>query len=182
MISWRVYVVLIVGFYCKSVLSCYNDNDCSGYGESCCDGSYCSSYCSSDDENTGLSSVVLIILIICGVTFKILFWVAICYCRRRRYRGVVFQRFDTAPRTAVVVNQSSSQTQMMPPGYGPPHNPPVQGYNPPVQGYNPPAQGYNPAPQGYNPAPEAYNTPTPKQDDVFVNPANNPPPPYTAES
>ena len=167
MISWRVYVVFIVAFYCKSVLSCYNDDGC-GYAESCCDGGYCSSSCSGDDSGAGLSSVVLVILIICGVAFKVLFWVAICYCRRRRYRGVVFQRFDTAPRTAVVVNQSSSNTQMMAPGYGPPYNPPPQGYNPPAQ--------------GYNPAPEAYNTPTPKQGDVFVNPANNPPPPYTAES
>lgn len=168
MISWRFYFVFAVIFYSKSVLSCYDDEDCPSF-ETCCDDSFCRSDCPRD--NSGVSSAVLIVIIIFAVVFKVVFWIAVCYCRRRRYRGIVFQRFDTAPRTAVVVNSSSTQSQMINP---------VAGYAPQQQGYNPQQQPYNPPQQAQQGSP-GYGYPQnkiPNTGDVFVNPANNPPP-YT---
>ena len=166
MISWRFYLVFIVVFYSKSVLSCYSDSDCYG-SKTCCDGSCCS-------KSSSGTNAAVIVLIIFVVGFKLVFWIALCYCRRRRHPGtpgVVLRRPNTAPRTAVVVNNSSHVVEQG-------HTPPQQSYNPPQPSYNPPQQTYNE--QGSTLPGYAYpqNT-TPIQDDVLVNPANNPPPPYT---
>ncbi len=192
MISWRVYLALIVVFYSKSVLSyCNYDYNCPG-SETCCGDNYCSDNC----DGSGVSTAILVVIIILAVAFKTVFWIAVCYCRRRRYRGVVFNRFDTAPRTAVVVNRS---THVMQQGHNLPqqsYNPPQQSYNPPQPSYNPPKKSYNPQQQNFNPPQQAYN-PAQQQDEqgsppgysnpqnttpgqnVLIDLADNPPPPYT---
>ena len=165
MISWRFSILIAVVFCSKVAFSCYSDSDCPGYGETCCSDDICRSDCSSDG---GVSTVIVIIIVIFVVCFKIVFWVAICYCRQRRgYGGITFTRFNNAP-TTVVVNASNT-TQV--------HDTNSQGNIPVQQGYSPPQQMYPSQQQGYNLPQQGYKPS--QQRHEMVNPVSNPPPPYT---
>ena len=119
-------VVFLLGCGVTNAQDCDYNYDCGSF-ESCCDG-----ICLSSCDDSGLATGTLIIIIVFAVAFKVMFWVAFCYCRRRRiYRGITFRQFQNAP-TTVVVSQSTNTycqppVQQHPGIVFPQHNVPEQG-------------------------------------------------------
>ena len=107
MISWRFCLLFAVIFYSRSATSCNYDYQCSG-SKTCCSDGLCRSNCSD-----GIGTVIVVIIVICVMIGKIIFWVAFCYCRRQR----------RAP--AIVIARTTQMTPTVSQAYPPP---PSNGY------------------------------------------------------
>ena len=156
MISCRLCVLLAVIFYSKSVMSCYDDNDC--YGSDVCCSSGCRSSCSTRTD--GATVAIIVVVCICAAFAKVAFWVCYWYfrCRRRvPHSGIVIQRsYHHVPQTVVLSTTTTSQgyTRLTQEGASAEHAYPNRGYD------SPPGT-------------------TLTQGGVISNPAPTAPPPYT---